>query len=254
MNISVKDLYVKIGHKTIVENVGIDVGNREFVGIIGPNGSGKSTLLKTIYRALKPYCGTIKIDNTLIENMPLKESAKKLGVMTQASSFNFDFTVQEVVMMGRTPHKKMMEPDDEKDYEIVYKSLEMVGMYNLMNRKFNSLSGGEKQRVLIARALSCEPKALVLDEPTNHLDIYYQISLLDIVKNLNVEIFSAIHDLNLAATYCDKIYVMQKGSIVKYGTPKEVFTSELLKKVFNVNAIIEENNKTNKINIIYTGV
>ena len=254
MNINVRDADVKIGKKTITKNINVDLDNREFLGIIGPNGSGKSTLLKSIYRVLKPCCGTIKIDEVLIENIPLRESARKLGVMTQMSNFSFDFTVEELVMMGRTPHKKMMEPDNDIDYEIAHNAVKMVGMYSFIDRKFNSLSGGEKQRVLIARALTGQPRALILDEPTNHLDIHYQISLLDIVKKLGIEIFSAMHDLNLAAAYCDKIYVMYEGSVVKEGTPEQVFTARLLKDVFNVHALIGENPETGKINIIYTGV
>ena len=254
MNINVKDVAVKIGKKTIIDHVDIYVDRREFVGIVGPNGSGKSTLLKSIYRVLKPYCGTIKIDEILLDRIPLKESAKKMGVMTQMSNFNFDFTVEEVVIMGRTPHKRMMEPDNDRDYEMTRKAIGMVGMSDFADRKFNSLSGGEKQRVLIARALAGEPKALILDEPTNHLDIHYQINLLEIVKNLAIETFSAMHDLNLAAAYCHKIYVMHEGNVVKAGTPREVFTPQLLKDVFNVDAFIQENRKTGKVHIMYTGI
>lgn len=254
MRIAVEDITVKIGKKTIIENICANIGNKEFVGIIGPNGSGKSTLLKSIYRVIKPNAGFITLDDIKLDDMTLKQSARKLGVMTQASNFSFDFTVKEVAMMGRTPHKKLLEPDDDNDYKIVNKAIERVGMEKYIDRKFNTLSGGEKQRVLIARAIASQPKALILDEPTNHLDIHYQISLLDLVKKLDIEVFSAMHDLNLAATYCDKIYVINEGIIVDYGSPKKVLTSTLLKEVFNVKAIIEENSSTGKLNIIFTGV
>ncbi|MCT4563426.1 MAG: ABC transporter ATP-binding protein [Maledivibacter sp.] len=254
MKITVKDVTVKIGTKTIIEKICANISDNEFVGIVGPNGSGKSTLLKSIYRVIKPNAGFITLDDVKLDEMSLKQSAKKLGVMTQMSNFSFDFTVKEVVMMGRTPHKKLLEQDDDKDYKIVDDAMEKVGMQKYVGRKFNTLSGGEKQRVLIARAIASQPKALILDEPTNHLDIHYQISLLDVVKKLDIEVFSAMHDLNLTSTYCDKVYVMNKGRIVAYGSPKEVFTNNLLKEVFKVNAIIEENCKTGKPNIIFTGV
>lgn len=254
MDIKVRDLSVNIEKKNIIEAIDVEVSGGEFVGIIGPNGSGKSTLLKSIYRMLKPSAGIIEIDNTPIDNLSIKETARKLGVMTQSSSYSFDFTVEEIVMMGRTPHKRLMEPDNDHDYEIGNESLRRVGMEDFSQRKFNTLSGGEKQRVLIARALTGKPKALILDEPTNHLDIHYQISLLEIVKSLGIEIFAAMHDLNLAAYYCSKIYVMKSGRIIKSGSPKEVFTKEILKEVFDVNARINQDEETGRLNIVYTGI
>lgn len=163
MNIKTKNLSVDIGRKNIIHDVSIDVEKHEFVGIVGPNGSGKSTLLKSVYRVLRPSAGMIEIDGKLQNEISLKESAKKLGVLTQSSDLSFDFTVEEVVMMGRTPHKKLMEPDSDEDYEIARDSLKKVGMEDLTDREFNTLSGGERQRVLIARALTGQPKALILD-------------------------------------------------------------------------------------------
>lgn len=254
MQIKTKALAVDIGKKNIIQDVSIDVKKHEFVGIVGPNGSGKSTLLKSIYRVLKPSAGIIELDGKPQNGISLKESARDLGVLTQSSDLSFDFTVEEVVMMGRTPHKKLMEPDNEEDYVIARDSLKKVGMEELADREFNTLSGGERQRVLIARALAGQPGALILDEPTNHLDIHYQISLLEIVSSLGIEVFAAMHDLNLAAAYCTKIYVMKKGRIISHGAPKEVFVPEMLKEVFGVTAEIGENLKTGQLNIIYTGI
>lgn len=254
MEITVENLFVRLGKKEILKGVSLEVANGEFVGIIGPNGCGKSTLLKSIYRVIRPDRGSIKINNKLIENYSLKESAKQLGVMTQNSNFNFDFTVEEVIMMGRTPHKKLMEADNDEDFQIVEDSLIKVGMQDFRERHFNTLSGGERQRVLIARALTGQPKMLILDEPTNHLDIHYQISLLELVSGLNIEILAAMHDLNLAAAYCDRIYVMKSGEIVAFGSPEEVLTKGLLREVFNVEAQINSDQKTGKINIVYQGI
>jgi iron complex transport system ATP-binding protein len=186
--------------------------------------------------------------------MTLKESAKKLGVMTQMNSFSFDFTVFEVVMMGRTPHKKLLERDSNEDFNIAIEAINQVGLEKFINRKFNSLSGGEKQRVMIARAITSQPKALILDEPTNHLDIHYQITLLEIVKNLGISIFSAMHDLNLAAAFCHKIYVMKEGKVVACGKPDEILTPSLIRDVFEVNAVINRVDETGAVNIVYISV
>lgn len=187
MNLEVRNLSVVVGGKTIIHDITAEVKSKRFVGIVGPNGSGKSTTLKAIYRVLKPNSGTILLDGKSLDEIPLKESARRLGVMTQMSTLNFDFRVEEVVLMGRTPHKKLMETDSDEDYALARKSLELVGMAEMSDRKFNTLSGGERQRVLMARALTQQPEALILDEPTNHLDIQYQLQILQIVKGLDIE-------------------------------------------------------------------
>ena len=234
MRIETKNATVAVGKKTIVTDASVTVDNKQFVGIIGANGSGKSTLLKAIYRVLDVKEGEVLLGNRALSTLSLKDSAKDLGVMTQMSSFNFDFSVIEVVMMGRTPHKRLMENDNEKDYKIAYDSLSKVDMLDFAERKYNTLSGGEKQRVLIARALTGQPKALVLDEPTNHLDIKYQINLMDLVKKLDIEVFAAIHDLNLAAHYCDYLYVMHQGHLVLEGAPRHVLTADNIERYFGI--------------------
>ena len=218
MNICATDIKMEIGNNEILKGVSIDSKNREFIGIIGPNGSGKSTLLKCIYRILKPNNGCIMLGEEDISKMSVKESAKKLAVVAQHNYYNFDFSVGEVVLMGRSPHKKSLEPDNSEDYDIVNESLEKVGMLGFKNRSFSTLSGGEQQRVILARALAQQTPCLILDEPTNHLDIKYQLSLLNIVKSLNLTIISAIHDLNIASMYCDRLFVMKNGRIVGMGT------------------------------------
>lgn len=253
MKLSAEHIDVKIGGAQILSDVSVCVENREFVGIIGPNGSGKSTLLKTIYRTLKPSGGIVKLDDKPLQKISLRESARKLGVMTQMSIFSFDFTVLEVTMMGRTPHKRALESDGDEDYQIAWDALCRVGMQDCAERKINTLSGGERQRVLMARALTAQPKALILDEPTNHLDIQYQISLLELVKRLNIEVFAAMHDLNLAAIYCDRLYVMQHGQLVANGRPEEVLTPALLRDVFHVRAEVQRLS-SGRMNIVYRGL
>lgn len=251
MNICATDIKMEIGNNEILKGVSIDSKNREFIGIIGPNGSGKSTLLKCIYRTLKPTDGCVMLGRQDISKMSVKESAKKLAVVAQHNYYNFDFSVGEVVLMGRSPHKKTLEPDNSKDYEIVNESLEKVGMLGFKDRSFSTLSGGEQQRVILARALAQQTPCLILDEPTNHLDIKYQLSLLNIVKSLNLTIISAIHDLNIAAMYCDRLFVMKKGQIVGTGTPQEVLTKEFIKEIYDIDVEIVYDSKGD-MHILYS--
>ena len=251
MNITAENIKMKIGDNEILKGVSIDSKNREFVGIIGPNGSGKSTLLKSIYRILKPNDGCIKLGDMDISKMSIKESAKKMAVVSQHNYYNFDFTVKEVVSMGRSPHKKNLERDNIEDFEIVKESLQKVGMSEFSNRSFSTLSGGEQQRVILARALAQKTPCLILDEPTNHLDIKYQLSLLNIVKSLDLTVISAIHDLNIASMYCDRLFVMKDGQIVASGTPQDILTKELIKEIYEIDVEIIKDSK-NQTHIVYS--
>ena len=153
--------------------------------------------------------------------------------------------------MGRSPHKKSLEPDNSEDYDIVNESLEKVGMLGFKNRSFSTLSGGEQQRVILARALAQQTPCLILDEPTNHLDIKYQLSLLNIVKSLNLTVISAIHDLNIAAMYCDRLFVMKNGQIVGSGIPQEVLTKEFIKEIYDIDVEIVYDSKDD-MHILYS--
>ena len=249
MNIKAENINITLEKNNILKDINIEVDNKEVVGIIGPNGSGKSTLLKCIYRVLKPNDGAILLDNVDIKDMSVKESSKRLAVLSQHNNYNFDFTVKDIVLMGRSPHKKFMERDNKEDYDIVNEALKKVDMFELKDRSFQSLSGGEQQRVILARALAQQPQCLILDEPTNHLDIKYQLQLMRIVKGLGIEVIAAIHDLNIAAMYCDKIYVLKDGEIIKNGKPKDVLTQELIKDVYEVDAEVIVNEE--RVHISY---
>ena len=210
----VENLLFSYGEKMAADHVSIQVMPGEFVGLIGPNGSGKSTVLKNVYRALEPDGGTIEIDGEDMKHMSFKESALKMAVVGQENDVPFNFKVSEIVAMGRTPHKRLFDIDTPEDKKIVHHALEHVGMADMEKRNYLNLSGGEKQRVIIARAVAQESDFFVLDEPTNHLDISYQLQIFDFVRRLNVTVLSAIHDLNLAALYCDRLYVLTKKSMV----------------------------------------
>lgn len=251
MHIKTEGVKLSIGNNNILKGIDINVENKEFVGIIGPNGSGKSTLLKCIYRNLKPSSGVIMLGDEDLSTIPIKESAKKLAVLSQHNYYDFDFKVYDIVLMGRSPHKKIMERDSKEDFEIVDDALEKVDMIDFKERSFNTLSGGEQQRIILARALAQQTDCLVLDEPTNHLDIKHQLQLMSIVKGLNIEVIAAIHDLNIALMYCDKIYVLKDGKIIAYGTPSEVMTKELIKEVYEVDAIINKDENGKLVSISY---
>ncbi|MDE5412155.1 ABC transporter ATP-binding protein [Alkalihalobacterium chitinilyticum] len=252
MKLSVQNVVTKIDQKPIIQNINFHVNDGEFVGVIGPNGSGKSTLLKTIYRIYAPSNGTILINQSNTNKWKNRRFAQQVAVVGQESSVPFDFTVEDIVSMGRHPHKGFLEKDNDYDETIVTRSLNEVGIEHYRNRSFSDLSGGEKQRVLIARALTQEPKLFILDEPTNHLDIHHQLHLLDVVKGLKLTSLAALHDLNLAAAYCDKLLVINKGEIVAEGSPEQVLTEGLLADVFHVNGTIIKNPITEKVHVLYT--
>ena len=251
MKITTENIQVGFHARQILKGISMESKDKELVGIIGPNGSGKSTLLKCIYRILKPDAGAVYLDGEELHSMSVRSSTKKMAVVAQHNYYNFDFSVGEVVLMGRSPHKKSLEPDNSEDYDIVNESLEKVGMLGFKNRSFSTLSGGEQQRVILARALAQQTPCLILDEPTNHLDIKYQLSLLNIVKSLNLTIISAIHDLNIASMYCDRLFVMKNGRIVGMGTPQEVLTKEFIKEIYDIDVEIVYDSKGD-LHILYS--
>lgn len=251
MKLEVKNLSFSYGDKLAVDNVSINVKEGEFVGLIGPNGSGKSTLLKNIYRALTPANGEIYIDGNDLLKMSFRESALRMAVVGQENDIPFNFRVEEIVAMGRTPHKSFFEIDTQEDKKIVQHALMHMGIEDMAKRNYLRLSGGEKQRVIIARAMAQECDFLVLDEPTNHLDISYQMQVFDSVKHMDATVLSAIHDLNMAALYCDRIYVLSQGKVLYEGTPEEVLTPEHIKEVYHVDATVEKHPVSGKLNISY---
>ena len=249
--LKVNNLKFSIDNKEIIKDISFEVAKGSFIGIIGPNGSGKSTLLKNIYRLYKPSSGEILLDNKKLSQMKDKDCAKEIAVLAQESNSQFDFTVEQIVKMGRYPYKSIFEDYSKEDLKMVDDMLKKVGLDNYKNKSFLKLSGGEKQRALIARALVQNTDFLILDEPTNHLDIGYQIQLMDLVKSLNITTLSAIHDMNLASMYCDYLIVMKEGKIITCGTVKEVITTQMLKEVFGVNAYVGINPINNKLQVSF---
>lgn len=251
LRLQVEQISYSYDHKQVIDQIDINIRAGEFVGIIGPNGSGKSTLLKNLYRVLKPNSGSIQFDGEELQRMHTKKLAKKLGVVGQEHSIPFDFKVNEIVAMGRSPYKKLFDHDTAEDKAIIERALNYVGLLELANESFSNLSGGEKQRVIIARVLAQKTDFLILDEPTNHLDIHHQFQMFDLIKGLNITVLSAIHDLNIAAMYCDRIYVLKEGKMYMSGTPEEVLTASLIKDVFGIDAYVIIHPITQKISITY---
>ncbi|WP_049564397.1 ABC transporter ATP-binding protein [Nonomuraea sp. SBT364] len=236
MKLTVAGVRVELDGRPIVQGADLEVGEGELVGLIGPNGCGKSTLLRSVYRALRPTTGLIAVDGDELVRLPSREAARRVAVVPQETPDDLDFTVAEVVHMGRTPHKRALDRTTRDDERICADALTRTGMAHAADRRYAVLSGGEKQRVLIARALAQRSGLLLLDEPTSHLDIRHQLEVLHLVRELEVSTLAVLHDLNQAATYCDRLYVMSAGRIIAGGPPADVLTAELIGEVFGVRA------------------
>ncbi|WP_329376395.1 ABC transporter ATP-binding protein [Streptomyces sp. NBC_01351] len=242
--------YETDGH-TLLHRVDLTARPGETVGVVGPNGSGKTTLLRCVYGTLRPTAGRVLLDGADAGALTVKERARRMAVVPQDASGTFGLTVREVVAMGRSPHKRFWEQDGPLDARRIAEALETVGVARFADRRFDELSGGERQRALVARALVQEPGMLALDEPTNHLDIRYQLEILTLVRDLPATSLLVLHDLNLAAAFCDRLYVLSGGRVAASGPPAEVLTEELLAEVYGVRARVEVHPDTGAPHIVY---
>lgn len=234
---------VSFSYKSVhaLKDVRFELARGEVLSLIGPNGSGKSTLLKCIDGIVKPHCGAVYIDGRKTDSMNAKEISRVMGYVPQnpsGSSSSFPFTVFDIVLAGRKPY--ISWSISEKDVEIVAEILKLLEIEELATRHFNELSGGEQQKVIIARALAQQPQILLLDEPTSNLDIRHQLEVLDLIRNLSksmkLSVVMAMHDLNLASRYSDKILMMKKGCIFAAGSPETVITEDNIMSVYGVRA------------------
>ncbi|MCX5192712.1 ABC transporter ATP-binding protein [Streptomyces sp. NBC_00249] len=236
---------------TLLHGIGLTARPGETVGVVGPNGSGKTTLLRCVYGTLRPTAGRVLLDGADAGALGVKERARRVAVVPQDAAGTFGLTVREVVAMGRSPHKRFWEQDGPDDARRVAEALETVGVAAFAGRRFDELSGGERQRALVARALVQEPGLLALDEPTNHLDIRYQLEILGLVRDLPATALLVLHDLNLAASFCDRLYVLSGGRVAADGPPGEVLTEDLLARVYGVRTHISPHPTTGAPNIVY---
>ncbi|MEU9860405.1 ABC transporter ATP-binding protein [Streptomyces sp. NPDC047971] len=232
---------------------GVDLTARpgETVGLVGPNGSGKTTLLRCVYGTLTPTSGQALLDGVDVHALGPKARARRIATVPQDGDAEWELTVRELVALGRSPHKRFWEGDSGDDLARTEAALARVGIADLADRPYPTLSGGERRRALVARALVQEPALLVLDEPTNHLDIRYQLEVLRLVRDLGTTNLLALHDLNLAGLYCDRLYVLAAGRIVAEGAPAEVLTPELLSAVYGVEAEVVPHPRTGTPTVLY---
>ncbi|MDT0268528.1 ABC transporter ATP-binding protein [Streptomyces sp. DSM 44915] len=252
MTLQLDDLSVAVGDLALVRALSLTVGAGEVVGLVGPNGSGKSTALRCVYRALRPTGGTVWLDERDLAGLSLRESARAVAALTQESGTELDFTVAEVVALGRTPHLRGNQPLSARERELCRRAMRRMDVLHLADRGVLALSGGERQRVLAARALVQEAGLLVLDEPTNHLDIRHQVALLRLLRDPALTVLVVLHDLNLAAAVCDRIAVLRDGALVTVGPPRAVITEELVRDVFGVAATVVPHPLTGDPQLLYT--
>jgi len=243
MKLEIKGVSFSYGSRPALEDVTMSIEEGEIVSLVGPNGSGKTTLLKCINRILKLQKGTVLVEEKDISKLKLKELAKILSYVPQSVSHSLPLTVFEIVLIGRKPHLDWNV--SSRDKEIVLNILSLMGLKEMVLRQSNELSGGEYQKVLIARALAQEPQVLLLDEPTSNLDLKHQLDVLNlitsIVKEKNIAAVMALHDLNLASRFSDKMIFLNGGKIYDAGKPETVLTERNIRKVYGVEAIVNEN-------------
>ena len=251
MSISVRDVHWSAGGAMIVDGVSIDVAPGKTLGLLGPNGSGKSSLLRLICRLRNVSSGIISLGNTEIAALSRLDIARRVAFVEQQATTDAQVTVLEVVRLGRTPHRGALSAWSAVDDAAVNTALFQVGMTGRAGQLWHTLSGGERQRVHIARALAQTPSELLLDEPTNHLDIQHQLEILSLVARLPVTSIVALHDLNLAAMFCDGLAVLHRGKVVAAGTPEDILTERLMAEVFGVRARIERSAYNGRYHVQY---
>ncbi len=243
--ITSQNLTCGYGEEPILHDISFSLNTGDFVGVIGPNGCGKSTLVRALTAILKPISGHVTLGNQNISSLSPRDISRQIAVIPQDTAILFGFSVLEMVLMGRTPHLKRLQRSGDHDHSVAERALEQTDMHHLKDRKMTELSGGERQRAIIARALAQEPCLLLLDEPDSHLDIGHQIEIFDLLDHLNrtrdLTLLCVSHNLNLAATYCRQLMLMQEGRILATGSPKETITSQNIKTLYGVNAAIHAN-------------
>ncbi len=244
----------------VLQDISFQVGRGEFIGVIGPNGSGKTTLLKILYRLLSPQQGEVLFELVPLKRMTRTDIAKRIAVVAQETHLLFPFRVIEIVLMGRSPYLGYLMFESKKDLEIAKKAMEWTEILSLSDRPIDELSGGERKRVFIARALAQEPEVILLDEPTANLDIHHQVEFLDLILSLNRErgltIIMATHDMNIASEFCDRLILLREGRIHKMGAPKEVITKETMDTVYGCDVWVDQNpvSGTPRISLFRKGV
>lgn len=253
----VDDVCFKYKDKDVLKNISFKLENGEILGILGPNGCGKTTLLRNMNGNLLPDSGTVFLDGADIRSYSKKEIAKKISSVPQTNDIRFAFTVEDIVSMGRMPYLDLFSPENREDENIVHESMRMAGIFDFKDRYVNTMSGGERQKVIIARSLAQTTDLVLMDEPTLHLDVSAQFEILDIMSGLSqtrgLTIVVVSHDLSMVAKYCDRILLIHDHRIHALGTPEDVLTPENMATVFNVDAELGIDSKTGRRTVILHG-
>ncbi|MBN1215580.1 MAG: ABC transporter ATP-binding protein [Candidatus Lokiarchaeota archaeon] len=250
--ISCKNLHFKYRTKQIINDITLNFEKGHLYGVLGPNGSGKTTLLKLLIGLLKQNHGQVYIDDINLKKFSIRDIAKQVTMVNQTNYIEFDYKVSEVIKMGRYVYISRFSNESDEDKQIINDVIEQLKLTKLKDRKFNNLSGGEQQKVIIARAIAQKARILLLDEPISHLDINYQIEFMNLFRNYvkkGLIVILILHDLNIAAQYCDKIILMNNGTIMEFGNIQNVLTKNNIQKTYGIDVIIRKNNLTNSIYI-----
>ena len=237
--VEVRGLCWAAGGKPLLTDVSFSAQPGETLTVVGPNGAGKSSLLRCLYRYLKPDQGSVRIDGEDIWALSARAVARKVATVLQEQPADFGLTVREVVTLGRTPYRQGLSGLGAHDRAMIDTAIGRMNLGGLAARQLASLSGGEKQRVMIARALAQEPELVILDEPTNHLDIRHQLEVLTMMRGLGPTVIASLHDLNLAAAFSDRVLLLSKGRVLGSGAPPEVLTTERVREAFQVHSFID---------------
>lgn len=252
--VKINNIVFRYSSIPVIRDISFYVNKGEFISVIGPNGSGKSTLLKTLNGLYIPESGQVELLGKNIEEYKRKEIARKISFVPQDTSVEFEFSVEEVVSMGRHPFKGRFQKEDKMDRKLIYEAMEMTNIFDIRDRIITEISGGERQRVFIAKALAQNTEIILLDEPTSHLDINHQIDILNLLRKMNQEkgitIILVVHDINLATRYSDRIILLKKGKLVSQGTPEDVITADNIQQTYGMRAAVERNKYTNHISVI----
>jgi len=242
IKVEVQGIGLAYGRNVVMRDLTFQVMPGEMVGLIGPNGSGKSTIIKALSRVISPYSGKIFLDGKNISKIPREDLARLLGVVPQMPLLPSAFTAFEIVLMGRNPHLGLFQYEGPRELAIAWRAMERTATQALAERRIGELSGGEIQRLVIARVLAQETKVILLDEPTGNLDIGHQVEILDLIKNLCLEnsltVLAALHDLNLASQYCDRLIMINNGRIHTEGIPREVINAKNVEEVYGVEGCV----------------
>jgi len=244
MNLSLSGLQVTFQSRQVLNNINLQLEAGEIVGLLGPNGSGKSTLLRCLAGLLPRHAHHIQLNGTPLNKISVRDRAKQLAFVPQHAGVDGDLCVEQIVRLGRTPHRRGLFGWSEKDDQAVEHAIRLMKLAGLRHRLWRQLSGGERQRCQIARALAQQPRLLILDEPTNHLDIEYQLELMTLITQLPITVVVALHDLNLAANYCHRLVLLKSGSVIASGPPDAVLTPALIEDAWHVQADVMKQGKT----------